>query len=144
MSLNPRKSLFAACGAHLVQDGLVALQFVFLPLLAQSLSLSYTQVGILRAAGTSVMSIMEMPAGILADRLDKGLLLSFGLICAGVGYLGVSLSTQYAAVMAFIMLAGLGAAIFARGRKSEERVEEDDQMTRTHKSNKQYPVIPFR
>ena len=45
----PRNVLTVSCGAHIIQDGLVALQYVLLPLLAQTLGLSYAQVGFLRA-----------------------------------------------------------------------------------------------
>ena len=39
------RTLVATCGAHAIQDGMLAVQYVLLPVLAQSLGLSYAQVG---------------------------------------------------------------------------------------------------
>ena len=67
----PRSTLVAACGAHLTQDGLVALQYVLLPIVAQVFSLSYAQVGLLRAVSNTAMSVLELPAGLLAERMGE-------------------------------------------------------------------------
>ena len=59
--------LAAACTAHFVQDGLVALQFVFLPVLSASLGLGYAQVGVLKAIASVAMAVTEVPSGLLAE-----------------------------------------------------------------------------
>ncbi len=102
------------CCAHAVQDGLVALQFVLLPVLAQSLGLNYTQVGVLKAFSNLAMSALEIPAGILAERTGEKWLLVAGLTGAGLGYAGVSVSQSigqsFALLCLFFLLAGCGAA----------------------------------
>ncbi|MFT7531988.1 MAG: FSR family fosmidomycin resistance protein-like MFS transporter [Gammaproteobacteria bacterium] len=108
--LQKTKSLVVGCGAHFVQDGLVALQYVLLPLIAQSLSLNYAQVGVLRAIGHTAMTVMEIPAGMMADRLNVAILLGMGLLGASLGYYGISLSVDFVTVAVFFLLAGLGAA----------------------------------
>lgn len=105
-----RNTLIVCCGAHIIQDGLVALQFVLLPILAQALSLNYAQIGLLRALSHSAMSLLEIPSGILAERYGEKRLLVMGLIATGTGYLGVAVSTSFWQIALFFVLTGIGAA----------------------------------
>ena len=105
-----RNTLIVCCGAHIIQDGLVALQFVLLPILAQALGLNYAQVGLLRALSNSAMSLLEIPSGILAERYGERRLLMLGLTTAGMGYLGVAVSTSFWQIALFFVLTGVGAA----------------------------------
>ena len=102
--------LIASCGAHLVQDGLVALQYVLLPILAQVFGLNYSQVGFLRAVSNSAMTLLEIPAGVLAERFSEMRLLIFGLLCAGLGYLWVALAANFYLILMGFLIAGSGAA----------------------------------
>lgn len=104
-----RNTLIVCCGVHIIQDGLVALQFVLLPILAQGLGLNYAQVGLLRALSNSAMSLLEIPSGILAERYGERRLLILGLICAGVGYLGVAAASSFWQIALFFVLTGIGA-----------------------------------
>ena len=102
--------LIASCGAHLVQDGLVALQYVLLPILAQVFGLNYSQVGFLRAVSNSAMTLLEIPAGVLAERFSEMRLLIFGLLCAGLGYLWVAHAANFYLILLGFLIAGSGAA----------------------------------
>jgi MFS family permease len=104
-----RRVLIAACGAHFIQDGLVALQYVLLPILAQAFGLNYAQVGFLRAVSNGAMTLLEIPAGVLSERFGEIRLLVFGLICAGLGYLGVALASGFYLIVAAFLVAGGGA-----------------------------------
>jgi FSR family fosmidomycin resistance protein-like MFS transporter len=108
-SRNPRV-LIASCGAHLIQDGLGALQYVLLPILAQAFGLNYTQVGFLRAVSNSATTLLEIPAGVLAERFGEIRLLIFGLLCAAVGYLGVAFAVDFYLIVVGFLIAGGGAA----------------------------------
>ena len=101
--------LVASCGAHAIQDGLVALQYVLLPILAQLFNLNYSQVGVLRAVSHSAMSALEIPAGILSEKTGERRLLSFGLVCAGSGYLGLAFSPEFFLIAICLLIAGFGA-----------------------------------
>ena len=105
-----RRILIAACGAHFLQDGLVALQYVLLPILAQAFGLNYTQVGFLRAVSNSAMTLLEIPAGVLSERFGETRLLFFGLLCASLGYLGVALASSFHLIVIGFLIAGSGAA----------------------------------
>lgn len=102
--------LFASCGAHFIQDGLVALQYVLLPILAQVFGLNYAQVGFLRAVSNSAMTLLEIPAGMLSERFGEARLLVFGLLCASLGYLGVALALDFYLIVFGFLVAGSGAA----------------------------------
>ncbi len=104
------QTLVATCGAHAIQDGLVAVQFVLLPVLAQSLGLSYSQVGLLKAANNTATSLLEIPSGFLAERFGEKKLLIFGLLCAGIGFVGVSQSVLFSTVCLFFLVTGCGGA----------------------------------
>jgi FSR family fosmidomycin resistance protein-like MFS transporter len=107
---NNQKTLIACCGAHLIQDGMGALQYVLLPILAQVFGLNYTQVGLLRAVSSTVMSVLEIPAGVLAEKFGEPALLMFGLVCTSAGYLGVAFATDFDFIVLGFLLVGIGAA----------------------------------
>ena len=104
-----RDVLLACCSAHAMQDGLVALQFVLLPILAQIFNLTYAQVGLLRGLSAAIMSAMEVPSGMLAERTGERILLAFGLLAAGVGYLTVAFASGFGVIAIGFAVAGLGA-----------------------------------
>jgi len=107
---NSVKTLVATCGAHAIQDGMMAVQYVLLPVLAQNLGLNYTQVGLLKAASSTAMALLEIPSGVLAERFGEKRLLCIGLAGVGAGYIGVASSNEFTAVCLFFLLAGSGAA----------------------------------
>lgn len=105
-----KRILAACCGVHALQDGLGAGLYVLLPLLAQTFGLSYAQVGIVRAAQSTPMALFELPSGILAERFGERRLLVFGLACAGIGYLALTVASGLLTLMACLFVAGTGAA----------------------------------
>ncbi len=105
-----RFSLATACGIHAIQDGLYATVYVLLPVLAPVFGLSYVQVGVLRAAFSSAMTLLQIPSGVLAERFGERILLVFGLACSGFAYLFLAGSLGVVAIAFSLFLAGLGAA----------------------------------
>lgn len=88
----------------------MAVQYVLLPVLAQTLGLSYTQVGLLKATSSTAMALLEIPSGFLAEKFGEKRLLFAGLAGVGAGYIGVAHSNQFITVCLFFLLAGSGAA----------------------------------
>ena len=105
-----RTNLAACCVVHGLQDGLGAALYVLLPVLAQVFGLSYSQIGIIRAATNTAMAIFEIPSGVLAERYGERVLLAFGLACAGVGFLLLPLSQGFVGLTLCLLIAGVGAA----------------------------------
>lgn len=89
---------------------MTALLYVLMPVLAQAFGLSYAQVGTIRAASSGAMAALEIPSGILSERLGERSLLVFGLACGGAGYLLLSSAGSYLAILVALGLAGAGAA----------------------------------
>jgi len=98
------------CGAHFVQDGLTSAIYVLLPILAQAFGLSYAQVGLVKAAHTGAMLVLELPSGILSEKLGIRPLLAFGMICAGLGFVSLSYANNIVIIALSLIVAGIGAA----------------------------------
>ena len=105
-----RFTLAACCGVHGVQDGLSAALYVILPTLAEVFGLSYAQVGVIRAVKNSSMALLELPSGMLSERLGERTLLVFGLLCAGCGYLALAVSPGISAIALSLFVVGFGSA----------------------------------
>lgn len=105
-----RSVLSACCGVHAVQDGLSAAFLVILPTLAEAFGLGYAQVGVIRAVKNAAMGLFELPSGMLSERLGERVLLSFGLACAGLGYVLLPVSPGVVSVAACMFVVGFGGA----------------------------------
>ena len=110
ISRSEKNTLIACGGAHFVQDGLVALQYVLLPILAQVFGLGYSQVGLIRGLNNTAMTLLEIPSGLLAGRWGERNLMVGGLLGVGVGYCLVAMSTTYLFLVICFLIAGAGAA----------------------------------
>jgi DHA1 family inner membrane transport protein len=89
---------------------------LFLPLIRRDLHISFAQAGTLDAASTLVYACMQIPAGLLADRLGPRRLFVIGLL--GVDLLAISFSLQreYIGLVANQALTGFfRALVFAPG-----------------------------
>ena len=103
-------TLAACCTTHGVQDGLTSSIHILLPVLAQTFGLSFAQVGMVRAAHGAAMGLLELPSGVLSERFGQRNLLTFGLLCAGTGYISVSISEGFTGLLLGLCLAGCGGA----------------------------------
>ena len=103
-------TLAACCATHSVQDGLTASIYILLPILAQVFGLSFAQVGLVRAAHSGAMGLLELPSGVLSERFGQRRLLAFGLLCAGTGYITVSTAGGFTGLLVGLCIAGSGAA----------------------------------
>ena len=106
-----RRTLAITCSAHFVHDGIADAFYVLLPVWAQAFGLSYVQVGTLRMAYSTAMAFLQLPAGMLAERVGERTLLAGGSMLAGVAFALLATSQSYAALGALILLAGTGSAV---------------------------------
>ena len=93
-----------------MHDGLSSSVYVLLPILAQHFSLGFSQIGLIRAVYTGAMWLLEIPAGILSERLGERRLLVLGIIGSGIGFFAVSFTEGYYGVLLALFVAGCGAA----------------------------------
>jgi len=108
---NRRRALTVACAVHFVHDGIADAIYVLLPIWAQALGLSYAQVGVLRTAYSASLALLQMPAGILAERVGERALLAAGSALAGLAFALLAAGHSHAALAGLILLAGVGSAV---------------------------------
>jgi MFS family permease len=106
-----RRTLATTCAAHFVHDGIADAFYVLLPIWAQAFGLSYVQVGTLRMAYSAAMACLQLPAGMLAERIGERTLLAAGSVLAGVAFALLATSQSYAVLGALILLTGVGSAV---------------------------------
>jgi MFS family permease len=106
-----RRTLATTCTAHFVHDGIADAFYVLLPIWAQAFGLSYVQVGTLRMAYSTAMACLQLPAGMLAERVGERVLLAAGSVLAGIGFALLATSQSYASLGALILLTGVGSAV---------------------------------
>ena len=106
-----RRTLSATCAAHFVHDGIGDALYVLLPIWAQAFGLAYVQVGTLRMAYSTALAFLQLPAGMLAERVGERALLVAGTLLAGLAFALLATAQSYAAVGGLILLAGVGSAV---------------------------------
>ena len=106
-----RRTLRACCAAHVLHDGLVDMLYAVLPVLAESLGLTYAQVGMIRAANKVATASLQIPAGLLAERVGPLAVLVLGTVLAGIAFLGLSIADSFVPVLIGFFIAGCGGAV---------------------------------
>jgi MFS family permease len=106
-----RGVLATACGAHFMHDAFSDLLYVFLPLWAAELRLSFTQVGVIRSAYSGGMALFQVPAGFLAERVGERVLLGAGTAVTALGFVAVAGATGFWPLLAVLLIAGLGSGV---------------------------------
>jgi MFS transporter, FSR family, fosmidomycin resistance protein len=106
-----RRTQSATCAAHFVHDGIGDALYVLLPIWAQAFGLAYVQVGTLRMAYSTALAFLQLPAGMLAERVGERALLVAGTLLAGLVFALLATAQSYAAVGGLILLAGVGSAV---------------------------------
>jgi MFS family permease len=106
-----RSVLAVACGAHFMHDAFSDLLYVFLPLWAAELRLSFTQVGVIRSVYSGGMALFQVPAGFLAERFGERVLLGVGTAVTALGFVAVVGATGFWPLLVVLLLAGLGSGV---------------------------------
>ena len=109
MNSDKKRILRTCCSIHLVHDGLTDMLYALLPLLREAFGLSYAEVALVRSSQRLAVAVFQIPVSILSERFEPRILLAFGTVIAGIGYLGLSLASNYMAILTFIFLSGCGA-----------------------------------
>lgn len=103
-------TLRTCCGVHVLHDGMVDMLYALLPLLREAFGLTYAEVALVRSVNKIAAAAFQIPIGIFAEKVGARNLLVFGTVLVGVAFLGLGFADGYAAILAFIFLAGCGAA----------------------------------
>src|SRR5687767_13078856 len=81
-----RRALGVASGTHALHDGYTDVIYVMLPIWQAEFGLSYMALGILRGVFTGTMAGLQIPAGLLAERVGPAVVLAGGTALAGLGF----------------------------------------------------------
>lgn len=111
MTRRPRAVLGTAAGAHFIHDGFSDILYVLLPIWASEFSLSFAQVGLLKTAYSGGMAGFQIPAGLMAERWGEARLLAGGTAVTAVGFVLAGWAGGFAALLACLLLGGLGSGV---------------------------------
>jgi len=104
--------LFALSACHLLNDSIQALIPAIYPMLKESFSLNFTQIGLITLTFQMVGSIFQPIVGFYTDRHPKPYSLVVGMAITLVGLVALALAPSYYAVIVAAGMVGLGSAIF--------------------------------
>jgi FSR family fosmidomycin resistance protein-like MFS transporter len=104
--------LVALSVCHLLNDSIQALLPAIYPLLKESFSLSFTQIGLITLTFQMVGSVFQPVVGSYTDRHPKPYSLVIGMGITLVGLVALALAPSYYAVLVAAGMVGLGSAIF--------------------------------
>jgi FSR family fosmidomycin resistance protein-like MFS transporter len=104
--------LLALSFCHLLNDSIQALLPAIYPLLKDSFSLSFTQIGIITLVFQMVGSILQPIIGSYTDRHPKPYSLVVGMGISMIGLITLALAPSYIAVLVAAGMIGMGSAIF--------------------------------
>ena len=99
-----------ASATHVWSDLFFALLIPLLPIMREDpvLDLSYTEVGLLRTGFGAASMVLQVPAGLLAERWNEFWLLLAGNLWVGAGFLVMAALTSFVPLFAATVLGGLG------------------------------------
>ena len=81
-----RRAAAVGCGAHALHDGYTDLIYVMLPIWQREFGLGFAELGLLRALFSGTMAGLQIPSGLIAERLGTAAVLALGTALAGAGY----------------------------------------------------------
>ncbi len=103
--------LLAAAALHACNDAFFALLFPLLPFIADELGLSYAEVGLIKAAFAGGAAVLQLPAGLLAERWGEYALLAWGNAWVASGLLGMAAASTFPVLLGMAVLGGLGGSV---------------------------------
>jgi len=99
-----------AFGAHALHDGYTDLIYVMLPIWQAEFGLSYAVLGMLKAVFSGSMAGLQIPSGMVAERVGSAIVLAAGTALAGLGYCVAGFSVGLPMLMVALALGGIGSS----------------------------------
>lgn len=104
--------LFAAAGCHLINDAMQAIMLASYPLLRESYSLSFTQVGLLTFAFQITGSVLQPFIGLSTDKRPWPLILPLAPAFTLLGFILLAMAPNYPLLLVAAVSIGIGSAMF--------------------------------
>jgi MFS family permease len=111
MGKRSRLVLAVACAIHFLHDGFSDLLYVLFPVWAGEFSLSFAEVGVLRAGYSGTLALFQLPAGFLAERVGETWVLAAGTLLTAVAFLLLGTAEGFGLLLVFLLLGGSGSAV---------------------------------
>jgi len=108
--LQARRILLGAGLAHALHDGYTDMIYVLLPVWQADFALGFGALAAVRALYAGTMAILQIPAGRLAERFGRHVVLVAGTLLAALGYALAGFSGGLAGLCAALALSGAGSA----------------------------------
>ena len=97
---------------HLLNDSLQAVVPAMFPILEKSMSLSFTQLGMIAFSLNIVSSLLQPAIGFYSDKKPMPYALPIGLTSTLIGITLLALAPNYSVIIFSVMFMGLGSAVF--------------------------------
>ena len=106
------KVLGAISFAHFLNDLIQSLIPAIYPLLKDSFSLNFTQIGLITLTFQMSASLLQPAVGLYTDRHPQPYSLTWGMGCTLVGLIALSMAPSYGLLLLAVGLVGTGSAVF--------------------------------
>jgi FSR family fosmidomycin resistance protein-like MFS transporter len=104
--------LIALSVTHLLNDTLQSLIPAMYPILAKSLDLKFTQVGLITLTFQMSASILQPLVGLYTDKRPQPFSLAIGMSFTLIGLISLAMAHTFPMVLVSVSLVGIGSAIF--------------------------------
>src|SRR3954447_15796803 len=105
-----RRAAAVGCGAHALHDGYTDLIYVMLPIWQREFGLGFAELGLLRALFSGTMAGLQIPSGLIAERLGTAAVLALGTALARAGYCLAGASAGLGLLTVALFVGGMGAS----------------------------------
>ena len=126
--LNPIKnnkrvrSLFSFCAFHFLDDGFTDSIYLLLPFIAAELSLSFSEVGLLKGVFSGATGLFQFPLSLLGEKIGELIVIALGMFGLTGGFLILSRVHTFPAILFTFIFAktsgagqhGLSSSILSR------------------------------
>lgn len=97
---------------HLLNDTIQFIVPSLFPILKDSLSLNFSQIGLISLMINLTAAVMQPAIGIYTDNRPKPKMLPIGMLFTLIGVIALAYAAHFWVVMLAVMLIGLGSAVF--------------------------------
>ncbi|TVY11770.1 MFS transporter [Paenibacillus cremeus] len=104
--------LIAVSLVHLLNDTIQSVVPAIFPIVKESLSLTYTQLGLIAFALNATASVLQPAIGLYSDRKPQPYLLPLGVVATLIGVLGLAFASGFYSILASVVLVGIGSSVF--------------------------------
>jgi MFS transporter, FSR family, fosmidomycin resistance protein len=105
-----RRAAGVACSAHALHDGYTDLLYVMLPVWQSEFGLGYAELGALRGLFSGTMAALQVPSGLVAERMGAAVVLALGTALAGIGFCLAGASAGFLMLVIALAVGGMGAS----------------------------------